>query len=312
MRKTFEYAVGDSWLLELKGEKTVYTVKDCRYRPEDGKEIYTVAVGNAGVYEITKNRLHFLIHRYFFKKLKTGKGLKSENGVIEEDREEQITPPQKSIEKKKTFEYAVGDSWRMSIDGIKTIWTVKSCEYREKDNKEIYEVDIGKGEIKILTKNRLHYRLHLYSMGRLATGKRSKYTRELKVCEIKAYYAHLRAKEEARAERAAQSMDASAEYRAAAQEVSALSMRLAKAEYIRADAHKILQLKKQLETAKEKRRAVLAQLGLKQGEEKRRIFCDKCGDTGFLTNGRQCSCVAEHEAEIRAYAAEAKRCKATV
>lgn len=116
----------------------------------------------------------------------------------------------------------------------------------------------------------------------------------------------------ARAERAAQSMDASAEYRAAAQEVSALSMRLAKAEYIRADAHKILQLKKQLETAKEKRRAVLAQLGLKQGEEKRRIFCDKCGDTGFLTNGRQCSCVAAHEAQIRAYAAEAKRCKATV
>lgn len=214
MRKTFEYAVGDSWLLELKGEKTVYTVKDCKYRPEDGKEIYTVAVGNAGVYEITKNRLHFLIHCHFFKKLKNGKHLKYE---------------------------------------------------------------IGPGD-----------------------------------ANIRAYYAHLRAKEKARADRAAQFLDGSPEYRAVAQEVSALSMRLAKAEYIRADAHEILQLKKQLEAAKERRRAVLSQLGLKQGEEKRRVFCDKCGDTGFLTNGRQCSCVAAHEAQIRAYAAEAKRCKATV
>ena len=85
MRKTFEYAVGDSWLLELKGEKTVYTVKDCKYRPEDGKEIYAVAVGNAGVYEITKNRLHFLIYRYLFKKLKNGKYLKYESGPSEAD-----------------------------------------------------------------------------------------------------------------------------------------------------------------------------------------------------------------------------------
>lgn len=212
MKKTFEYAVGDSWLLDCKEGKTVYTVKDCRYRPADGKEIYTVEVSGAGSYEMTKNRLHYLLFRFLYKKLKSGKYRKYDCGMNEN--------------------------------------------------------------------------------------------------EVRAYYAHIRTAEESRADRIAARLDGSAEYRAAAQEISALSMQLAKAEYIRAESFEIVRLKKQLDEAKEKRRTVLMRLGIKPGEEKKRVFCPKCGDTGYISNGKQCACVAEHEAEILAYTAEVRRCKA--
>lgn len=137
-----------------------------------------------------------------------------------------------------------------------------------------------------------------------------KYDCGMSETEVRAYYAHMRAAEEQRAERVTERLESSAEYRAAAQEISALSMQLAKAEYIRADAFEIVRLKKQLDAAKEKRRAAMTRLGIKPGEEKKRMFCTKCGDTGYLSGGKQCVCVAANEEAIRAYAAGVRKCKA--
>ena len=71
--KVFEYAVGDSWLLSLQNHRAVYTVKDCFFRETDGKEIYEVEIDGTTVQRLTRNRLHFLLYRHLFKKLKTGK-----------------------------------------------------------------------------------------------------------------------------------------------------------------------------------------------------------------------------------------------
>lgn len=210
---------------------------------------------------------------------------------------------------KKTFEYAVGDSWLLELCGEKTVYTVKDCKYRPTDGKEIYTVETGKGELREITKNRLHFLLHRYMFKKLKCGKYRKYECGLSESEVRAYYAHIRTAEVSRAERIAARLEGSAEYRSAAQEVSALSMKLAKAEYIRADAFEILRLKKQLDEAKEKRRLAVMRLGLNPGDEKKRVFCPKCGDTGYLADGRQCSCVAANEEAIRAYAAEVRRCK---
>ena len=210
---------------------------------------------------------------------------------------------------KKTFEYAVGDAWLLELKGEKTVYTVKDCKYRSADGKEIYTVEIGNGGVCEMTRNRLHYLLYRFMFKKLQSGKYRKYEIGPNESEVRAYYAHLRAEESARAERVEARLESSADYRAASQEVSALSMRLAKAEYIHADAFEIVRLKRQLDAAKEKRCSVYRRLGLKPGEEKKRTFCSKCGDTGYLPGGRLCGCAAEREEAIRAYASEAKRCK---
>ena len=211
---------------------------------------------------------------------------------------------------KKTFEYAVGDSWLLDFQGEKTVYTVKDCRYRPADGKEIYTVEIGGTGSCEMTKNRLHYLLYRFVYKKLKSGKYRKYDCGMSETEVRAYYAHMRAAEEQRAERVTARLESSAEYRAAAQEISALSMQLAKAEYIRADAFEIVRLKKQLDAAKEKRRTAMTRLGIKPGEEKKRMFCTKCGDTGYLSGGKQCVCVAANEEAIRAYAAGVRKCKA--
>ena len=64
MQKTFEYAVGDSWLLVYDNAKTVYTVSGCSYREKDQKEIYLVDIDGQEKRELTKNKLHYLLFRY--------------------------------------------------------------------------------------------------------------------------------------------------------------------------------------------------------------------------------------------------------
>ena len=147
---------------------------------------------------------------------------------------------------------------------------------------------------------------------KLKSGKYRKYDCSLQEKDVLAYYANFRKKEEMRVERVAVLLERSAEYRDAVQEISLFSMLLAKAEYMRVDAFEIVRLKKKLEKAKEKRRAVFAKLGIKPGEEKKRIYCAKCQDTGILPSGRICSCAEARENEIRAYVAEVEQCKPKV
>ena len=213
---------------------------------------------------------------------------------------------------KKTFEYAVGDSWLLDMKGEKSIYTVKDCKFRAEDGKEIYTVDVNGQITRVVTKNKLHFLLFRYMFKKLKSGKYRKYDCSLQEKDVLAYYANFRKKEEMRVERVAVLLERSAEYRDAVQEISLFSMLLAKAEYMRDDAFEFVRLKEKLEKAKEKRRAVFAKLGIKPGEEKKRIYCAKCQDTGILPSGRICSCAEARENEIRAYVAEVEQCKPKV
>lgn len=62
--------------------------------------------------------------------------------------------------KEKVFEYAVGDSWLLSLQNHRAVYTVKNCFFRETDGKEIYEVEIDGTTVQRLTRNRLHFLLY--------------------------------------------------------------------------------------------------------------------------------------------------------
>ena len=210
---------------------------------------------------------------------------------------------------KKRFEYAVGDAWLLSFQGTSAVYQVKSCFFRVKDSKEVYEVEIDGKSVEHLTRNRLHFLLTRYLFKKLKSGKYLKYEDFLTKNQIVRFYAHLRWQESLRLERINTMLDNSREYREIKSEISSLSLKLAKAEYSRADTYEIVKLKTALDEAKIKRQNVLFQLGIAPIDLKKRIGCVKCGDTGYTSDGKECACVKMHEREIREFAG-AEKCRA--
>lgn len=104
-------------------------------------------------------------------------------------------------------------------------------------------------------------------------------------------------------------LDSSREYQEIKGEISSLSLKLAKAEYSGADTYEIAKIKTALETAKKKRLSVLSRLGIAPEDLKKKVYCAKCGDTGYTPDGKECACVKVHECEIREYAG-AEKCRA--
>ena len=211
--------------------------------------------------------------------------------------------------KEKMFEYAVGDSWLLSLQNHHAVYTVKSCSFREADGKEIYEVEIDGKTVQWLTRNRLHFLLYRYLFKKLKTGKYQKYSKALSSDVIRKYYAHLRWQEEQRVERVNELLDRSREYQEIKGEISSLSLKLAKAEYSSADTYEIAKIKTALDAAKRKRQSVLSRIGIVPEDLKKRSCCVKCGDTGYTPDGKECECVKIHECEIREFA-EAEKCRA--
>lgn len=200
----------------------------------------------------------------------------------------------------KTFEYAVGASWVIGMYGTRAIYTVKKAEYRARDRKEIYTIDVDGHEMQC-TKNRLHYLLHLGSFKKIQRGNYTKY----KIPEppqeiIRAYYAELREKEEKRLEKLRDKLERDENYKRIKSEISVLSLALAKAEFNKIDVFEQKKLRNKLEAAKEERRAILNSLGFLQEDLKKKIKCSKCGDEGFI-NGRKCDCVDLNISKIMEY-----------
>ncbi len=79
-------------------------------------------------------------------------------------------------------------------------------------------------------------------------------------------------------------------YREAHQEVRALDVKIPKAE-VEGVALDVIELMREKQRAAQRRRAErLVVLGIKEYELSPVYQCDKCSDTGFLANGKACSC----------------------
>jgi len=198
----------------------------------------------------------------------------------------------------RTFLYAVGDAWIVGMYGVRAKYTIKKAEFRVRDHKEIYTVDID-GQTHTFTKNRLHYLLHLGAFKQIEHGKRGKYRIPEPPCNIVVtYFAGIRYAEEKRIERITERLEHSEQYRTAQREISNLSMQLAKAEYNRANVIEIRRLKKQLSEAQAARIDVLTKLGYTEEDLKKRVQCSICGDYGYLQNGEACKCIERHQTKI--------------
>lgn len=201
----------------------------------------------------------------------------------------------------KTFEYAVGESWLVGMYGNKAVYTIKKAEFRARDRKEIYTVDVD-GTLIQFTKNRLHFLLHFGVFKKLKSGTYSKYKiPEPPASVIRGYYAQMRAKEAVRLERMNDKLGADARYQKIQQEISVLSHDIAKAEFNRGDAFEIRILKTKLDAAKRERAAILALFGMDQAAMQKKVQCKACGDMGYLPNGKPCECVEKHLSKIMEY-----------
>ena len=85
MLKTFEYGVGDAWLLGIGKDRVTYEVKASEYRESDKKEIYTVEIDGKERARLTRNRLHYLLHHYLLNKTKSGRHQKYNVQLLTEE-----------------------------------------------------------------------------------------------------------------------------------------------------------------------------------------------------------------------------------
>ena len=106
-----------------------------------------------------------------------------------------------------------------------------------------------------------------------------------------AYYAHLQAAEEARAERMNARARADDKYLLAEREYKRLDFEIAKAEVYHLPTLADLQRKQR--EAGERRAKRLEALNLSELDLLPKRRCQKCNDTGFLLNGKACDCYPE-------------------
>ena len=107
--------------------------------------------------------------------------------------------------------------------------------------------------------------------------------------EFERYYAHLRAVAEDRAEKMNEKARSDKAYRVAEQELRALEIDIAKAEYQGKIDIRDLLLERQ-RTAQKRRSERLAAMGLTDDDLRPHYNCTKCSDTGFIPDGHMCDC----------------------
>lgn len=106
--------------------------------------------------------------------------------------------------------------------------------------------------------------------------------------ERERFYAERRAKAQAAADRFERRALADPQYKRIAAELSTAERNAAKAEaFGQSDLAELLTIVKDL---KERKKAVLAGMGITENDLIPKYFCKKCSDTGFLPDGRACDC----------------------
>lgn len=102
------------------------------------------------------------------------------------------------------------------------------------------------------------------------------------------YYAVLRQRAIAKAERAAETADRDETFRAADTALKKGEIDLARAEVFAPDT--VAEINARLEEQRRRRASALSRLGLTEADLTPRFACPKCSDTGFLPDGKPCDC----------------------
>lgn len=102
------------------------------------------------------------------------------------------------------------------------------------------------------------------------------------------YYALLREKAQVKADKFTAKANANAQFKETNTELKKMELALAKAEVFEPQRLPALQEKKRELLAT--RKAVLAEMGIKETDLKPQFSCKKCSDTGFLPSGKACDC----------------------
>lgn len=109
-----------------------------------------------------------------------------------------------------------------------------------------------------------------------------------KRAEREHYYAVLRQRAIAKAERAAEAAEKDEEYRAADIALKKGEIDLARAEVFAPDT--VPEINARLKEYEKQRKAALSRLGLSEADLTPHFTCPKCSDTGFLPDGKPCDC----------------------
>ena len=102
------------------------------------------------------------------------------------------------------------------------------------------------------------------------------------------YYALLREKAQARADKYIAKANANARFRELSVELSKMELTLAKAEVF--EPKKLPLLEEQKRALLNERATILDELGIKESDLIPQPTCKKCSDTGYMKNGALCSC----------------------
>ena len=102
------------------------------------------------------------------------------------------------------------------------------------------------------------------------------------------YYANLREKAQARAEKYLQKANANARFKELSSTLSRMEISLAKAEMF--EPQKLPALQSEKATLLQERQNLLASLGISESDLTPKFHCAKCSDTGFAKNGTACDC----------------------
>ena len=102
------------------------------------------------------------------------------------------------------------------------------------------------------------------------------------------YYALLREKAQARADRYLTKANANTQFKEVCAELSTMEISLAKAEVFHPKQLPALRERKNALLAK--RRELLAEMGIHEEDLQPQFVCKKCSDTGFLPSGKACDC----------------------
>ncbi len=106
--------------------------------------------------------------------------------------------------------------------------------------------------------------------------------------ERERYYSLLREKALSKAERALKKANANPRFKELTTALSRMEISLAKAEVF--EPNKLTALKEKQATMRTERKALLKEMGITEEQLTPQYACEKCKDTGFLTNGVACDC----------------------
>ncbi len=105
------------------------------------------------------------------------------------------------------------------------------------------------------------------------------------------YYSQLQEKAQSKVDKALQRANTNARFKQITAQLKKMEHSLAKAEVF--EPTKLPALQNEQRALRDERKALLADMGIDEGELTLRFTCAKCGDTGFLPSGKACDCYKE-------------------